>query len=355
VSPEVTEYRIASSSNGSAYITEGMTGDNDTTYTIEDFESYSEYCFYIEASLSDGSSSLSNKLCLRTDLPVPPEWINADYATYSDDGSVMLSFTIDPATEYDRYRIERSNNISSGFEIIHNEYTTGNRIEYTDNDPPEGINYYYLAALNNCNEAIVYSNAASTIKLDILSDNKLIMIRWNSYYEWRGGVSSYRITRNNRGYFEEIATISGSDTVYTDNLNDFLYESSQEDICYRVLAEEGFNSYVSSASSHSDIVCIEQPARIFVPNAFTPGGNSINSVFMPVLSFTPVNFRMIIKNRSGLTLFESKDHLLGWDGTYGGRKMPEDVYIWFLETETPGARTIKRNGTIAVIYNQDHP
>lgn len=353
INPSVNEYIIFSSRDGSAYVNEGMT--NDTTFIIESFESYAEYCFYLEASLSDGSSSFSNIFCVNTDLPIPPSWINADYATYLNDGSVQLSFTIDPATEYNKYMLERSTEISSGFENIHVTYSSENRIEYTDNSPPDGINYYRLAALNSCDQAIEYSNIASTIDLNLTLIDDLIELRWNKYHQWRGGISLYRIFRNNSGNYEEIATVNGSDTTFTDDMRSFLYETSQGNICYRLVAEEGYNPYVNDASSTSEIKCIEQPVKIFVPNAFTPDDNTVNDIFKPLMSFTPTNYKMIIKNRAGLTLFQTNDHLEGWNGRQGSRKLPEGVYIWFIELDTPDGKTIKKSGTVTIIFNQDTP
>ena len=62
---------------------------------------------------------------------------------------------------------------------------------------------------------------------------------------------------------------------------------------------------------------------------------------------------MIIKSRSGVTLFQTNDHLEGWNGRRGSRKLPEDVYIWFIEVETPEGKTITKNGTVTIIFNQD--
>ncbi len=348
-SPEVDEYRVYFSRNGSDYVIEGTTAD--TSFSIESFESYSEYCFYVEALLSNGTSSLSNLFCIDTDIPAPPAWINADYASYNEDGSVELSFTIDPATEYSRYRIERSSNISSGFLKIHETYNTVGIIEYTDNDPPDGIKYYRLAALNACGEPIVYSNQASTININLNMDDDLLTLTWNGYYNWLGGVSVYRIFRNNTGYFEEIGSVTGNDTIFTDELRTFMYETSRENICYRLVAEEDFNPYFQDATSTSDIKCIEQPVKIHVPNAFTPDNNLINDIFKPVLSFTPVKYIMIINSRSGITLFQTDNHLEGWNGMSGNRRLPEDVYIWFIEAETPDGKTISRTGTVTIIFN----
>jgi len=353
--PAVSEYRIYSSFDGNAYVFEGSNASTDTTFSIESFESYSEYCFYVEASLDNGSSSFSNTFCINTDLPIPPSWINADYASINDDGDVQLSFTIDPGTEYTRYRIERSNDTLAGFVHVYEMYSTDSSIEYTDDLKPEGIAYYRLAALNSCYDPIVYSNLASTININLTMDTDLIHLHWNGYHQWLGGVSLYRIFRNISGIFEEVATVNGNDTAFTDDMKTFLYETSQGNICYRVLAEEGYNPYYDNATSISDVKCMEQPVKIFVPNAFTPDNNLLNDIFKPVMSFTPVKYRMIITSRTGIVVFRTNDHLEGWDGRHGNIKLPEEVYVWLIEAETPEGKIITKSGTVTIIFNRDTP
>ena len=348
-SPAVNEYRVYYSMDGSAYQLEGITAD--TVFNMESFDSYSEYCFYVEAILSNGTSSLSNLFCIDTDIPAPPEWINANYASYNEDGSVQLSFTVDPDTEYSNYLVERSLDSLSGFETIYESQDVSGLIEYNDQSPPEGNKYYRLAALNNCGEAIVYSNIASTIQLYLEMENDLIRLQWNHYYLWRGDVSAYRILRNTGAYFEEIASLSANDSLYTDDLRTFMHETGKPEICYRIIAEEANNPYFNNATSTSDTKCTELPLKIYVPNAFTPDDNLVNDIFKPALSFTPVKYRMIINKRSGVTLFTTTDHLEGWNGMTGGRKLPEDVYIWFIEAETPEGKTISRTGTVTIIFN----
>ncbi|MFO7756387.1 MAG: gliding motility-associated C-terminal domain-containing protein [Bacteroidales bacterium] len=353
--PSVSEYRIYYSRDGSEYSLEAITGSSDTAYNKDNFDSYSEYCFYVEAVLPGGLSSHSNTFCIQTMLPRPPEWINADYASYNDEGEVNLSFTTDPASEMRKFRIERSTDSLSGHEIIYEGSHSNPHIEYTDNDPPEGVNYYRMSALNSCNEPVVHSNYASAINLNISEENELIRLQWTGYYNWLGGIASYRVMRNNRGFYEEIAILGSTDTSYTDNIRDFLYETDQEDICYRIIAEEGPNPYIQGASSTSVTRCIRQPVNIHMPNAFTPDNNNMNDIFMPLISFTPRDYRMIIKTRTGKTVFETDDHLQGWDGRHGSKKMPQDVYIWLLRVETPEGKTINKTGTVTIIFNQDSP
>lgn len=57
----------------------------------------------------------------------------------------------------------------------------------------------------------------------------------------------------------------------------------------------------------------------YIPNTFTPDANAFNQEFKPVFTsgFSPNSYEMIIFNRWGEKVFESRDSNIGWPGTYG--------------------------------------
>lgn len=74
----------------------------------------------------------------------------------------------------------------------------------------------------------------------------------------------------------------------------------------------------------------------FAPNAFTPDGDQFNQSFKVVFpdGFIPEDFNLFIYNKWGEVVFESYNHLIGWDGTYGtdfGRKADTGTYVWTIE------------------------
>ena len=71
----------------------------------------------------------------------------------------------------------------------------------------------------------------------------------------------------------------------------------------------------------------------YVPNTFTPNGDELNNIFIPVLSgaITYENYSFYIFNRWGELLFESHNKDVGWDGTYNNKICKPDTYIWKLE------------------------
>jgi hypothetical protein len=68
-----------------------------------------------------------------------------------------------------------------------------------------------------------------------------------------------------------------------------------------------------------------------------------------VLSFTPNDYHLIISDRQGTVVFESRDYLQEWDGSRNGNAQTQGVYLWILKVTTPTGRKISRTGTITII------
>lgn len=75
---------------------------------------------------------------------------------------------------------------------------------------------------------------------------------------------------------------------------------------------------------------VQERLIFYVPNSFTPDGNTRNEVFQPVFTsgYDKYSYEFIIFNRWGETLFESFNDNIGWDGTYGGNIMESGSYTW---------------------------
>lgn len=77
---------------------------------------------------------------------------------------------------------------------------------------------------------------------------------------------------------------------------------------------------------------IAEEQIIFVPNAFTPDGDSFNETFKPYIAGIDIyDYHLVIYNRWGEMIFESYDPSRGWNGTYGSGEIVQDgVYIWHI-------------------------
>lgn len=77
-------------------------------------------------------------------------------------------------------------------------------------------------------------------------------------------------------------------------------------------------------------IVIIEPLLFYVPNTFTPDGNSFNEIFSPVMTsgFDKASYSIKIYNRWGEIIFETRDLAAGWDGKYRGEMVPDGTYTW---------------------------
>jgi gliding motility-associated-like protein len=349
----VKEYRILVSVNGGP-LTEMYKADkNAEEFTISDFITDSQYCLVVKAVLDDGTFSTSNKSCLSTKMQQPPEWINADYATVNSDNKISLSFTVEPASEIKRFSLERKTGASGIFQEIAQPVSVSGIVQYIDNKADnKAINYYRLSAINSCNIPATVSNISSTILLSLETSGNDILLSWNSYKKWLGMVSSYSIFINTGKGYQEREVLTGADTVYKLDYKDIMYEVSEDEVCFYIMASETSNPHGITGHSSSTSVCTEPTEIITVPNVFTPDNDLINDFFRPVLSFTPLEYHLVISDRKGIIMFETRDFKAEWDGTQKGNSQAQDVFLWILNVKTPSGKSISKTGTVTIYHNK---
>lgn len=350
---KVTGYSVLLSVNGGSYNELKNAGPGETSFTLNEFTINAEYCFVVRANLEDGTFSTSNKKCLSTQMQRPPQWINADQATINSDGKVALSFTIDPLSEIKHFSLERRIGPAGTFQEISQPVSVNGSIRFTDNQAEKNnINYYRLSAVNGCNLPVMVSNIASNMVLSLERSGENIILSWNPYKKWLGIISSYKLFVNTGKGYEEKADLPASDTVFVQGYQQIMYEVTGNQVCFYVSASEASNPYSISGESLSSEICTNPTEVITVPNVFTPNNDLDNDLFRPVLSFTPLDYYLIVRGRRGNVLFETRDYHAEWDGSQNGKPQPQGVYLWFLKLTTQSGRVISKTGTLTIIRNR---
>jgi large repetitive protein len=133
----------------------------------------------------------------------------------------------------------------------------------------------------------------------------------NATYSWNTGESSSQIKINNPGVYSVSVT---QDCEATDTINVFAGD-----------------------------------CEFFIPNAFTPNGNSINDVFGPATTFNTKNYEFVIFDRWGNKVFETKNVLQKWNGTYKGKPMPMGSYFWNITYTTLRGISKYEQGMVTLI------
>jgi gliding motility-associated-like protein len=346
----VTKYTILMSINGGTFTETGSVTPDADSFVLNEFTINTDYCFKVLANLNGGSFSSSYKACLKTKMQNPPDWINADYSTVKEKDAISLSFTIDPLSESDTFALERKTGYSGSFQqIAQISGTNLKSVTYTDKTAKTDVlNFYRLSAVI-CKNHKVTSNLASNIVLDSQNTGIEIILRWNKYHDWIGSVSSYRLFTDLGKGFIETATIIPPDTTFIVNIPDIMFSLVKGQVCFYISATETGNIHGITGESDSETSCISVEENVTVPNIFSPDGDGLNDLFIPVITFAPSSYHLLITDRQRKTIFESRDYNESWNGSAGRQSVSRGVYLWFLKLTTPSGRNITRTGTVTVI------
>ncbi len=118
-----------------------------------------------------------------------------------------------------------------------------------------------------------------------------------------------------------------------------------------------FNQFDCADSTiQENTVKVQKGGQVLIPNAFSPNltgsgggaGDSKNDIFLPITRGV-VEFELMIFNRWGELLFESRDPEQGWDGTYNGKLCQQDVYIYKLAASYENGERVMRVGDVNLI------
>ncbi|NLA23563.1 MAG: T9SS type B sorting domain-containing protein, partial [Bacteroidales bacterium] len=125
----------------------------------------------------------------------------------------------------------------------------------------------------------------------------------------------------------------------------------EKDIEYiiKITDEYGCTNYDTLKINVLDIIC--RDPFIYIPNAFTPNGDGENDYFKP---YAPTNLitkmYFAVFDRWGEIVYESDNiNDQGWDGTYKGKILPPDVYVYFFEATCLNQDTYKHKGNVTLI------
>lgn len=92
---------------------------------------------------------------------------------------------------------------------------------------------------------------------------------------------------------------------------------------------------------------IEEDFNVFIPNAFTPNGDELNDVFVPVLRGVKF-YALSVFDRWGTLLFETAELNKGWDGTYKGVASKQDVYVWKMSVSSKSGEQKNLTGQVTL-------
>jgi gliding motility-associated-like protein len=86
-----------------------------------------------------------------------------------------------------------------------------------------------------------------------------------------------------------------------------------------------------------------------IPNAFTPNNDGKNDYFRPVLNLEVHDYHMRIYNRNGQLIFQTKDHVQGWDGRFKNQQLEAGAYVYHITFASVSGSEFENSGTILLL------
>ena len=125
--------------------------------------------------------------------------------------------------------------------------------------------------------------------------------------------------------------------------------------------DEKGGGYIATLIAYSPFGCsdtmevlieVVEDVIFYVPNSFTPNGDETNQRFQPVIhsGIDVNNYELYIYNRWGQLIFESHDVDNGWDGTYNGKIMNDNSFVWVMKFKSLYSdKKIEKSGSVTII------
>ena len=123
----------------------------------------------------------------------------------------------------------------------------------------------------------------------------------------------------------------------------------EETITISVVCDDHFGCS-SEESSVTILVVLPEcnESDIYLPNAFSPNGDSANDVLFVRSKFIQ-EMELSITNRWGEQVFLSKDQSIGWDGTYKGKALAPDVFAYYVKVTCITGGEYIQAGNVSII------
>lgn len=148
-------------------------------------------------------------------------------------------------------------------------------------------------------------------------------------------IPNFEFEPSNPQYADNIKfSYTGSPVIawyWFDNLSLF---SNQQNPIYQIFDIQNIKLFVEDqygcTNSITKEIVIGNHINIYIPNAFSPNNDGTNDIFRAETSYNPECYQMLIYNRWGELVFETKDINYGWDGKYLNKDVPQGVYNWII-------------------------
>jgi len=272
--------------------------------------------FYIRSYFGDITSS-SNKTKLETRKLTIPDYLYLNYVTVNNN-TVELKWSgskLGDTKSFNIYKSENNNTLT----FLKSEIKQINVAEYyhidTKTSVNENIYHYKIEATNKCDEPTLSTETSESLLLKLKPQSL-----HNTYLGWENGTNGYELQKQ--------VQHSTWNTISKDPDGFYNSDFSDSSGCFRIKALESTNSYTTSATSISNVVCILDSLQVYVTTALNPytsnnrfviTGKGINHSKSTYQIFNRWGELMILNNTNS-----------PWYGKYKDQHVTAGVYIYII-------------------------
>lgn len=346
----IQKYDVEMSLNGAPFVILQSLPANVLEYTVGGFNDRDSVCFRITAKENLlPITSVSNELCYMVNVVQPVKDFYIRNVTVPSPNNILVYFSMDSLSDLSKLTMHRGLDTTAFTQLatIPPPYDFSSINVFTDTTAFTDVNSYYyrLIATDSCG-----ANYTSTVGKSILLKGYAFTdlsfyVTWDESFFDFGEVLFYDVYRDDGAGFNLVSSEVPEVLSYEEK------DLPTTTPCYFVIAVDSMNfpnGIADTVHSRSNIVCLNQPSEIYMPNAFAPLGK--NNSFKPILNVQGVkSYSFSVFNRWGEQLFSSTDPSDGWDGKYKSVYVQQGAYAYIVNVIDDKGTRIEAKGTVLVI------
>jgi len=106
---------------------------------------------------------------------------------------------------------------------------------------------------------------------------------------------------------------------------------------------------VSGCTKSASVNVVSIVNKPTIPNAFSPNEDGVNDNFIANNIPSDATFLLVVYNRWGQKVFETKNIDVVWDGTFNNQKQPLGVYVWLLQFQQIDGAIQQLKGNVTLV------
>jgi gliding motility-associated-like protein len=265
--------------------------------------------------------------------------------------NTAIKFVIADTPLKTKYRFERSVDNENNFKLVHESDGKDPGANEYDDKSVDPLHHRYCYRVSYSNECGNWSVPTAPLCSILLTSDGPASLTWTPF------IDDPNYKANVVYDLYEVDTLTG-----LSKGNPILYHIHETKGIVNILDDTDSKNYIIVATyippglttggigSSSNTVVFQIPAKLFIPNAFTPNSDGSNENFIASGKHI-AQFNMIIYDRWGNPIYESKTIKEGWDGNMVDRitAAPSGTYGYVaFVTDTHGQK-FTRTGSVTLI------